>query len=135
MSTENQPALPDVPTAQATIAQRVHIAAFMDKLAAIRPQYVPQNQEQLSELLQIGADLQAAEMAQKQAAPTTSPFGQALAGLRNVLHGSGLDGGIKAAAQRDEQARLTRIGAALAADPEIYAATVAIKLAQAQAAA
>lgn len=124
--------LPTPEAAEAHLTERVHIAAFLDKLASIRPQYMPQNQQQLSELLELGATLQAADSSQKQA--SASPFGVALAGLKNVLNGSN-DPSVKQAAAQNERNRLLEIGAYLASDPDIYASAVSLKLAQAKAAA
>ena len=116
--------LPDVQTAKSVISQRVHVAAFLDKLAAVRPQYMPHNDQELGELLVLGDDLYRAEI--KQASVATSRFGTAVSGLRAVLGGTT----VKAASQHDNRNRLMNIGAALAVDPEVFACAAALTLAQ-----
>ncbi len=124
-------ALPDPNTARAHISQNVHVAAFLDKLASIRPQYMPATQAELDSLLRLGANLYTAEV-KTASAPTTNRFAAAAQGLDAVLYGLPT---VKAASAQHNKNRLLEIGARLAADPDIFACATSLKLAQANAAA
>lgn len=126
-ATQEQPAVD--PTA--VIFERVHKQAFLEKIAQVAPAFLPQNEQQLNELLMIGDALQAAAYNEEQEKVASgSPFAGPLAALNSTLS----EAGVKTASDAVDTNRLLAIGSALANDPEIFDAALAIKIAQAEAA-
>ncbi len=133
MSTETTPAaaaehgLPDVDTARQLILNRVHKRAFVEKIAAIAPEMLPQNEAELNDLLTIGdrEQAKAAEAAQKTA--SVSRF----AGVVATLDGE-VPGVVMKRANEQNVQRLRKIGAYLADDPAVYTAAAVLKTAEAQ---
>lgn len=127
--------LPDLESARETVAQRVHMVAYLNKVASLNPKYIARNEQEVRDLLQLGFDLEQAsfEAQTKQAETTGNPYAVALSALHGVLDEQGLGAGRKQAAAQDAELRYWQIGQKLASDPELYAAAVAIKAAEAEA--
>lgn len=112
-----------VQSAYNLVMDNVHRRAFFHKLAQLRPQYMPQTEEDANYLTELGLKLAVAsqdadsQSIGKQA--EYSPFGAALSDLDGVL-------GIKQAGNDIQDAAF-----GMAEDPSIYDAVVTLKTAEA----
>jgi len=100
-------------------------------VAAVRPQYLPNNQAQAEYLLKIAGDLRMAVTAGavKQAADADDPFAAAAAALDRQL--AGFPGFQKAAAQ-EEEVSVKNAAAAWMEDPAIYNSVLSLKAHEAE---
>lgn len=124
----SQPTLPDPQTAFNTLFDRVHARAFFAKLASYG--YQPESPAQAQHFLDLAGKLRIANQheAATKAAAAVDPILEASNALSELLNGYGIN---TKAASVNGDAALHNAAAQLAADPEIYNATLSLKAAEA----
>lgn len=130
--TQRQPdVLPDPDTAYQNLFEGVGQRVFFHKLAALRPEYLPQNQQQAEALLKMAGDLRLAEEedAVKQAADASDPFVAASLALSGQLQGFP---GVQYQQAQEEQVGIKQAAAAFAEDPTIYNSVLSLKAFEAE---
>lgn len=124
-------ALPSPQEAHDALYQGIHNRVFFHKLAAAG--YHPRSREEAAWMLETGAKLHYMTEAQqvKQAAAQDNPFFQMNRYLDQVASQHGIDFGTKQAAAQEAEVGIKKAAAALAEDPAIYNAVLALRTHQA----
>lgn len=118
--------LPDPQTAYQNLFDGVDQRVFFNKLSSLG--YVPQNEKQARELLELGGKLQAVdeEVAVKQAEDSNDPFTAANRALDEVLGQNGFQSQ-KQAAVNEEVYAIKNAAAQLSQDPVFYNSVLSLK--------
>lgn len=125
--------LPSPEVAYQTLFDGVHQRAFFGKMAQLRPEYLPQNEKQASDLLELAGKLRLVdqEAVVKEAEESLDPFAAANAALDQTMAHYGF-GAVKAAAAQEESVAIKSAAADLMNDPDIYNSVLALKANEAE---
>lgn len=124
--------IPATDVAYNELFARVHSPVFFQKLAAAG--IVPSNDVEVQQLLDLAGTIRDFEgKTSAKTAAASSPYSAPIAALNQLLTSQGLDGGIKQAAAREQDAALQNFTEAVIADPLVYNSVLRLKSDEAEA--